>query len=681
MSVNIDKIKIPGSLPGKTNPLPMFRHRERNRPSAYDNSFLEKDKKLFAWETGFRVLPYAMQDSYTREKKELELKVIDLENEHLRARFLPDFGGRLISLFDKHKGKELLFSNPVFQPANLATRDAWFSGGIEWNISQFGHSYLTCEPVFFASVTDREENEFLRMYEYERNRGIFFSVDFHLPPGARQLGAHVRIVNDNSYKVPMYWWTNIALPEEKDIRVFSETDQVIYIKPESNISEKNIHRFGRASLTDLPSLPGKDASRPMNFTFSSEYFFQNPEGLSSPWEAAVYNDGYIFYERSTDLLLYRKMFCWGTHKGGRNWCDFLSEPGKGDYLEVQAGLAPTQLHGLEMPGETEWQFTQIFGSAQIEPADAYGDWKRSRDNVRKELDRELDSGEVKKRDEIYRACALLKPEKIIHKGSGWGALELAFRKSAGINKSIPVGMAFPESSMGREQQLWLDLLATGSSGGADGMEITSWMVDPRWEPLLRNWAGKSQKDPRPLILLGVLNFERGDAEEAVKNWQDSLSVQPTALAWRNLAIALLDWKKPDQALDAMRRAVALSNKTERVYLIRELMDMLIENRYYDEAWKYFKTLPDDEAGDERVMIPAAIAAFHKDIRDFLEKVFLHPFANIKEGETALADLWFLYRTRLEAERRGVPEDDRLLREIRKVETPPDNIDFTMTERD
>src|SRR5262245_25614225 len=85
------------------------------------------------------ILPYRLQDQYSRRRTPRSFKTAVLENQHLRATFLLEMGGRLWSLFDKRAQRELLFVNPVFQPANLAVRDAWFSGGVEWNISIIGH--------------------------------------------------------------------------------------------------------------------------------------------------------------------------------------------------------------------------------------------------------------------------------------------------------------------------------------------------------------------------------------------------------------------------------------------------------------------------------------------------------------------------------------------------------------
>lgn len=50
------------------------------------------------------LLPYRISDSYTRERSVREFNAAILENEHIRAVFLPELGGRLWSLYDKKKG-------------------------------------------------------------------------------------------------------------------------------------------------------------------------------------------------------------------------------------------------------------------------------------------------------------------------------------------------------------------------------------------------------------------------------------------------------------------------------------------------------------------------------------------------------------------------------------------------
>ena len=94
------------------------------------------------------ILPYQVSDDYDREQRPAELEVLVIENERLRAVIAPSLGGRLLELKDLASGRDLVFRNPVFQPANLAALNAWFSGGIEWNGLIPGHTPFTCAPVF-----------------------------------------------------------------------------------------------------------------------------------------------------------------------------------------------------------------------------------------------------------------------------------------------------------------------------------------------------------------------------------------------------------------------------------------------------------------------------------------------------------------------------------------------------
>jgi hypothetical protein len=103
-----------------------------------------------------------------------------MENDFLRAEFIPALGGRLWSLYDKQRKRDILYRNPVFRPANLAIREAWFSGGIEWNIGRLGHSVHTCAPVFAGVVGDTGQSV-LRLWEFERQTRLFWRIEFTLP--------------------------------------------------------------------------------------------------------------------------------------------------------------------------------------------------------------------------------------------------------------------------------------------------------------------------------------------------------------------------------------------------------------------------------------------------------------------------------------------------------------------
>jgi len=165
------------------------------------------------------VLPYLLQDDYSRELVPRETRVAVLENSYLRATVLLELGGRLWSLEDKVGGRELLYNNDRVQLGNLGLRNAWFPGGVEWNLGTTGHTALTCSPVHAASLELPGGAPGLRIYEWERLRELVYQVDFRLGPTSRHLVVDITVTNPNAHAVPAYWWSNIAVASSAGSRV------------------------------------------------------------------------------------------------------------------------------------------------------------------------------------------------------------------------------------------------------------------------------------------------------------------------------------------------------------------------------------------------------------------------------------------------------------------------------
>ena len=183
----------------------LAKFRSRNHSIAMDDRFLcENEKEGYGYETGNRYLPYKWQDLFPHNRQKMNVRTIIMENAHVKAEFWPDYGMRLYSLIQKDDERELLYANPVLQIRNLAIRKAWFSGGIEWNFGQYGHSVTTCSPLFVSKVKGKDGEEFLRAYEYERMKGLFWHMDFHLDENDRFLWVYARFINPTDEKVPFY---------------------------------------------------------------------------------------------------------------------------------------------------------------------------------------------------------------------------------------------------------------------------------------------------------------------------------------------------------------------------------------------------------------------------------------------------------------------------------------------
>ena len=395
------------------------------------------------------VLPYTIMDGYSRDRQPMELRCLVLDNGILKAQILPELGGRLWSLEHLPTGRELLYRNPVFQPANLALRNAWFSGGVEWNVSTIGHSPLTCSPMH-AAVLDTQDGPLVRLWEFERIREVPFHLDFTLPRGSEFLYVGARIVNPHDHDVPMYWWSNIAVPQHDNTRV---------VAPASRS-----YRFSYGDglgVIPAPIHDGHDYSYPARARTAADYFFDIHSG-TPPWIAAINGDGNGLLQASTARLQGRKLFVWGRGRGGQHWQRWLTEPGSSEYLEIQAGLAQTQLEHLRMPPTTSWSWIEAYGPIAVDPVKTHSDdWREATSAVGQDVSDRVDAAALEHRHEQWRHQWHREPRRVLHAGSGWGALEQHRRAACGGPLIDEPGMPFSETTIGAPQRPWQRFLNSG----------------------------------------------------------------------------------------------------------------------------------------------------------------------------------------------------------------------------
>jgi len=674
MKISVSSIELQGVLLGEENPLPYFRKKER-KLSLENVGLLQEEMEGFDYETGFRVLPYRMQDNYTRKKQKIRLKTIVLENEKLRATFLPEYGARLYSLYNKVEGRELLYVNPVFQPANLAIRNAWFSGGIEWNIGQIGHTFLTMEDYFAVICKNEDGEEFLRFYEYERCKCVFIQMDFHLPSDSNQLIAHVRIQNTRDEAVPMYWWTNIAVQEERNVRVLSGTNKVICITYETCEDKDSTHYFLHDSMPYLKALKGLDASYPGKFSFSSEYFFQNSKRVECTWEAAYYDDGSIFYERSTKELAYRKLFCWGNHKGGKRWKEFLSSVGTGEYIEIQAGFARTQVHGFDLGAKETLSFTQVFGSVSSSEMLEEEVWADACHRTYKIINEQISEKQLDEIDNRCSRAALISSEMFLHMGSGWGALEHARDQD-----NIPQQLYFPAVTLSDEQIPWLELLQKRFTPEVDDiLGPRSYMIDNKWLNLVNiSQCSENADNFSALILLGISWWENGEHDKALCAFGKALEFKRTPYALRCLAMLLLANGQIKEAFHNIEEAIECLGDSllNRAYCEDYLL-ISVENCEYQKAWNFYKRLKDELKKEERISILVAPAALETGQDEFLQELFLNEFAVTREGEVGLVEIYRKFMASKLIERSGNTVTSKTLEEVKNSIEIPYHMDFRM----
>lgn len=612
------------------------------------------------------VLPYRLQDDYDRVRTPRQFKTAVLENEILRATFMLEYNARLWSLIHKPTGRELLYANPVFQPGNVAIRNAWITGGVEWNISTFGHSVLTLSPLFTAEIAGPDGSPGLRAWEYERSRRIVFQIDFFLPPASPFLLVRPRIVNPHDQAVPMYWWSNIAVTEREDVRV---------VVPANDAYR---HAYdGKMTIAKWPEIDGVDCSYTARRQTAADAYFRIPTG-QRPWMATIDGDGRGLVHASTSRLVGRKMWNWGIGQGSRRWQNFLSSPESPGCLEVQAGLAPTQSQYVPMPPKAQWEWLEAYGLIEADPKQVHGEWSAAHRYVDAKLRSILPADQIERQLAATAPLADRPPGKVLIMGSGWGALETE-RRATASEPALPGSTPFPEETLGEDQAQWLELLRTGAlpERPVDGTP-GAFMTQPEFHRLLEESVAAGKSDHwLGWYHLGVMRWRAGDKPGATAAWETSVKRQRTPWALRDLAVAA-------QEREELTLAAALAFEAAR--MCPNLTQMMV---HACQACSYAKrpadvlkllemTTPAIRANG-RLRYLEALAALELGRLDIAKTFFDESpeLASVREAELSLSDLWFDYHAQRLAKERGVAVTEELKEEVRETLPPPAKIDFRM----
>ena len=504
------------------------------------------------------------------------------------------------------------------------------------------------------------------------------------------------MINPYPEDTTTYWWTNIAVPEVGKTRVLSSDTGIISFVD------------GTMSFEELPridAMPNTDVSYPSNATRAFDYFIQAKDNNSCTWEAAAYKDGKVFFERSTPPLTCKKLFCWGNHFAGDHWQEFLSEKGKGYYAEIQAGIAPSQLHDYKLPANKVLEWTQCFGSVNGDAKKLHSsDYEYARAYLGELINNELDEFEIRALDEKLTILANteVRESDLIHLGAGHGALESMRIKKCNENVTVPKTMCFPSFTMKKEEAPWAYLLENGVFPKEDPRFFTpTYNVSDKWKALIeKSLSASGGKSWYSLMQFGVAVYEgtRLDTyalesysdednlkrtEIAEKAWLESLKLAKSYIVYRNLAILEKQRNNIQKAEEYYMLALSCDGAYDDFALLSEAMILFNEIHKFERVWSLFENAPVNCTSADRVRINAAKAAVKLGKLDYLEEFFKEDHYDIREGENPLTDIWFEYYARkLAAERKIEIIDetvlDSLIEEAELLCPPPYEIDFRMS---
>lgn len=568
--------------------------------------------------------PYRQYNCYTRELKVHKLDTAVLENDFIRALFLPALGGRLWELWDKETGKNLLYTNDVIRYSNLAIRNAWFSGGVEWNIGIIGHTPLTVEQLYTAVLEDENGNPVLRMYEYERLRGVEYQMDFWLGETDRFLNCRMRIVNSTSGIVPMYWWSNMAVPEYKEGRVV-----VPAVKAFSS-NGRNIYKV------DIPVVNGVDVTSYEKIPKQVDYFFDIP-AHSPKFIANLDESGYGLLHISTSRLKSRKLFSWGCNAGSDRWQEFLTKDA-GRYVEIQAGLGKTQYGCIPMAPHTAWEWMEQYGPVQIPQDVKSGAYDVLCGEMEGLVRQEIKERQLEETLKSRKSLALTKGN-LIFEGNGYGKLAQAVREYSG-ERELSEHLEFREKP---EQKEWQEFLKTGvfmerSGETKPGEFISDEIFCKRLRETIKTL---NEKNWYAHYHLAVMEADKGNWETAEADFLKALELCENPWCHHGLAALYLLEGKNQQSMRHMSAGLKL--RRDDLGYVKEGFKLLMLAGGYGRLLESYDTLPVVLRNESRIffnyMVSLAKSGDVETARTLLKPGF--ELADLREGEDSISDLWKL----------------------------------------
>lgn len=577
--------------------------------------------------------PYRQYNSYTRKLKEKEISTAILENQYLKAVFLPEYGGRLWELWDKTTGTNLLYTNDVLQFSNLAVRNAWFSGGVEWNMGIIGHTPYTTAPLYTAVTETQTGAPVLRMYEYERIRKVPYQMDFWLEEEDRALNCRMRIVNESEEVIPMYWWSNMAVPEYEDGRIVVPAEKAF------------TYADGAVFKGDIPMVNGVDVTDYKKIPKSVDYFFAIDEEKPK-YIANLNKEGYGLLHTSTKRLRSRKLFSWGNGQASDHWQEFLTDKA-GRYVEIQAGLGKTQYGCVPMAPHTAWEWLEQYGPVTLP--------KHIKEKSHKEREAELTAVlEVGKRtasmeEKLKETRPMAKRKaKLVNCGSGYGALVQRGKWSEHLEF-----LAVSDSL-----NIWKHFFETGVlHKPAAGNVPDEFLIDGENLQFLVNTLESSNKDNwYAYYHAGIGYYQKEHYKTAEKLLLQSCDLEKNPWTNHGLACVCLLTERPQKAAKWILQGLQMEN--QNVSYLKEGLKILHLCEAYKEIVDFFEKQESQvqEIGKLKFYYISALHRLGEDRKayEILEQDGGLVIDDIREGEDSIAQLWSELYENLHSVKTAIP---------------------------
>ncbi len=364
-------------------------------------------------------------------------------------------------------------------------------------------------------------------------------------------------MNPDPEPKPLYYWTNVAVPETDDTRVLTTADHAWRTHDDGTL---------RRVAVPHPDDELVDVSYPGRAAHAADYFF-DVTGRTGAHLVAVEPDGRGFSQTSTSELTGRKLFHWGrcpAGDAGRSGWAAAGTP------RSRPGAAPPSSSTTGSTATRPWR-----GPSRSVPSTS------TRTRASRNTPWRLGTG-----PDAVLAAALLdrlrrrhvgRPVEVadtpvdetLSVGSGRGAVELRLRAG---QASFPAGLPFPDVD---DDSRTARALVTANWAALDRPRRVRCIppVSDRWRDLLEEADGHWWVD----YARAVNAHLRGDASTATQAYRDCLEVREHPAALRGLALLEADAGRYEAAADLHARATRTAHGA-RPFVTEELQLLLRAGR-------------------------------------------------------------------------------------------------------
>ncbi len=297
--------------------------------------------------------PYTMLDPSSRSQRPVPVKYecLVLENEYLRAEFLPELGGRIYSAYDKVAKRQLFYHPTVIKPGRYNQRGAWPVGNLEL-YGPFDAHMLTWpgEPWAWAHERHPDGSATVTLSHIDHIFRDKISLGVTLHPGRAFLELTIRLQNKNLLPNRYLIWTNAGV---------AVTDGSRFVYPMTQTIGHD-----SSALSTWPMIGGADLS-----------WNKNNVNMLGVFGLDIFDNFMSIYDYKTDYgticytnrLLARGMKTWTFGSGPTAWRQAENyTDNDGIYMETQSGrFIWDGNYEIIDPGKTDGWTEYWFGAGKI----------------------------------------------------------------------------------------------------------------------------------------------------------------------------------------------------------------------------------------------------------------------------------------------------------------------------